>query len=50
MLMNSFRDKYTDSRSRLVGIVWGLLFLNTLSYTTVVQIIPFPRRSRRSSR
>jgi hypothetical protein len=28
---------------RVVGVVWALLLFNTLSYTTVAQIIPFPR-------
>lgn len=27
----------------LVGAVWALLLINTLSYTRVAQIIPFPR-------
>jgi hypothetical protein len=30
---------------RLVGVVWALLVVNTLGYTTVDMIIPFPRQA-----
>jgi hypothetical protein len=33
-----------DGRTpHVVGVVWALLLFNTLGYTTVAQIIPFPR-------
>ena len=34
----------TTTTPRLVGVVWGLLLVNTLGFTTLDLIIPFPRQ------
>src|SRR6185436_1919248 len=37
-------ERYTrDQAPKLVGAVWALLMINTLGYTNVITIIPFPR-------